>query len=104
MQPSSKIAEIEAALERVRSSTGRVVGGDASFKDQAYEDIFALNNAVGRLAREGPEMMRRMKELQAFVNMITVGIKYDRSADVHEGLSAVDKLLESMRKESLESP
>ncbi len=49
-------------------------------------------------------MMRRMKELQAFVNMITVGIKYDRPDDVREGLSAVEKLLDAMKKESAESP
>ncbi len=48
----SKVAEIDAALERVRSSADRVLGGDASFKEQTYEDIFALNNAIGRLARE----------------------------------------------------
>jgi hypothetical protein len=104
MERSSTVEDIEAALERVSSSAGRVAAGDASFKDQAYEDIFALNNAIGRLAREGPEVMRRMKELQAFVNMVTVGIKYGRSADVREGLSAAGKLLDSMKRGPPESP
>lgn len=90
---------IEAAFARVKSSSARVIAGDSSAKDQAYQDIFALNNAIGRVARESKGSMGRMKELQACVNMITVGIKYDRMSDLQEGLSVTEESVNSLKRE-----
>jgi hypothetical protein len=93
------IDEIEAAFLRVRSSAEGAIGGDADSKDRSFQDIFALNNEIGRLARERPATMTKMKELQAYVNMITVGIKYGRLADLREGLSITARSIESMKKD-----
>ncbi|MDG6978885.1 MAG: hypothetical protein JRN58_07380 [Nitrososphaerota archaeon] len=95
---------IEAAFARVKSSSGRVVGGDGLAKDEAYQDIFALNNEIGRLARGKRGAMARMKELQACVNMITVGIKYDKAAEVREGLAVTEESVSSLRRELADEP
>ena len=45
-----------------------------------------------------------MKELQAYVNMITVGIKYGRTGDLREGLSVTEKSIKAMKKEFSSAP
>jgi hypothetical protein len=93
------VDEIEAAFLRVKSSAERAIGGDPDSRDKSFQDIFALNNEIGRLARERPATMPKMKELQAYVNMITVGIKYGREADLREGLAVTEKSIVAMKKE-----
>lgn len=100
----SGVDEIEAAFLRVKSSAEGAIGGDADSRDRSFQDIFALNNEIGRLARERPGTMAKMKELQAYVNMITVGIKYGRVADLREGLSLTERSIETMKKELSSSP
>lgn len=98
------VDSIEVAFARVKSSSARVIDGDPTAKDQAYQDIFALNNEIGRLARGSKAAMGRMKELQAYVNMITVGIKYGRMSDLREGLSVTEESVNSLKREfSVES-
>lgn len=99
-----RVDAIEAAFHRVKSSAERAVGGHESSKDQSFQDIFALNNEIGRLARERPTTMARMRELQACVNMITVGIKYDREGDVREGLAVTEESIKAMRREFSSEP
>src|SRR5580704_14398291 len=84
---SSMVDDIEAAFKKVKLSAERVIGGDAGARDGSFEDIFALNSEIGRAGRERPKTMPRMKELQVYVNMITVGMKYGRTAELREGLS-----------------
>ena len=48
--------------------------------------------------------MSKMKELQAYVNMITVGIKYGREADLREGLAAAEESIAAMKRELPSSP
>jgi hypothetical protein len=98
-----RVDDIEAAFYQVKSSAERAIGGDEATKDRSLQDIFALNNAIGRLAREQPSTMPRMKELQGYVNMITVGIKYGRAADLREGLSVTEETIKAVKKE-LSSP
>ncbi len=100
----SSVDGIEAAFSKVRSSAEMAIAGDEAAKDQSFEDIFALNNEVGRLARERPETMPKMKELQAYVNMITVGIKYGGTAGVREGLSMTEETIKALKKEIPPSP
>jgi hypothetical protein len=100
----SGVDEIEAAFLRAKSSAEGAIGGDADSRDRSFQDIFALNNEIGRLARERPGTMAKMKELQAYVNMITVGIKYGRVADLREGLSLTERSIETMKKELSSSP
>jgi len=45
-----------------------------------------------------------MKELQAYVNMITVGIKYEKAAEVREGLSVTEESIKAMKKEFAMAP
>ena len=45
--------------------------------------------------------MPKMKELQGYVNMITVGIKYGRAADLREGLSVTEESIKAMKRETL---
>ena len=92
------VESIEAAFSKVRASAERVAGGDEASKDQSFQDIFALNNEVGRLGRERPETMPKMKELQAYVNMITVGIKYGKTETLREGLSLTAESITALRK------
>lgn len=99
-----RVDDIEAAFRRVKSSAERAIGGEESSKEQSFQDIFALNNEIGRLAREQPGTMARMRELQAYVNMITVGIKYDKPADVREGLSVTEESIRAMRAEFSSAP
>jgi len=94
-----RVDEIEAAFQRVKSSAEKVLGGDEGSKERSFEDIFALNNEIGRLAREAPSTMPKMKELQAYVNMITVGIKYGRTADLREGLSVSEEAIKALKKD-----
>ncbi|HVC26944.1 MAG TPA: hypothetical protein VND40_02165 [Nitrososphaerales archaeon] len=101
---TGRVDGIEAAFYRVKSSAERVMGGDESSKDRSFQDIFALNNEIGRLARERPGTMARMKELQAYVNMITVGIKYEKAAEVREGLSVTEESIKAMKKEFAMAP
>jgi hypothetical protein len=95
----TRVDEIEAAFYRVKSSAEKAIAGDEASKDRSFQDIFALNNAIGRLAREQPRIMPKMKELQGYVNMITVGIKYGREADLREGLSVTEDSIKAMKGE-----
>lgn len=98
------VDDIEAAFSRVKASAEKSTGGDEASKDQSFQDIFALNNEIGRLARERPETMRRMKELQLCVNMITVGLKYGRMSDLREGLSITGESIKALKREFSSSP
>ena len=93
------VDDIEAAFYQVKYSAESAIGGDEASKDRSFEDIFALNNAIGRLAREQPRTMPKMRELQGYVNMITIGMKYDRMADVREGISVTGKSIRKIRKD-----
>jgi hypothetical protein len=53
---------------------------------------------LGRLGRERPETMPKMKELQAYVNMITVGIKYGKTETLREGLSLTGESITKLKK------
>lgn len=99
-----RVDDIEAAFHRVKSSAERVIRGDESSKDQSFQDIFALNNEIGKLARERPSTMAKMKEIQACVNMITVGIKYDKAVDVRQGLALTEESIMAMRAEFASGP
>ena len=93
--------ELAAAFSRVRTSAQRLMDGDAASKDESLEDILALNNVIGRLAREQPKMMRQMKELQACVNLITVGVKNVKAEDIKEGIALTQESIDSLERESL---
>jgi len=95
----SRLDAIEAAFYRVKSSAEKAMGGDEALKDRSFQDIFALNNEIGRLARERPTTMPKMRELQTYVNMITVGIKYGRAGEMREGLSSTEESIKAIRKE-----
>jgi hypothetical protein len=99
-----RVEGIEAAFSRVRSSAERALQGDEAAKDKSFQDIFALNNEIGRLGRERPATMARMKELQSCVNAITVGLKYDREGDVREGLALTERTIMAIREELSSSP
>ncbi len=99
-----RVDGIEAAFLRVKSSARKVMEGDEAAKDQSFQDIFALNNEIGRLARERPKAMPKMKELQACVNAITVGMKYDKMEDLREGLSTTEGAIKALRKELSSAP
>jgi hypothetical protein len=43
--------------------------------------------------------MPKMKEIQLFVNMVTVGLKYDKPGDVKEGLTATERSIKAVRKQ-----
>jgi len=101
---TGRVDEIEAAFSRVKASAERFIGGDEASKEQSFQEIFALNNEIGRLARERPKTMPKMKELQAYVNMITVGIKYGRMGDLSEGLARTQDSIKAIRKDFSQLP
>ncbi len=90
--------DIEAAFFRVRASVEKSIGGDEALKDQSFQEIFALNNEIGRLAREVPSTMQKMKELQGCVNTITVALKYDKEDGLREGLSNTEEAIRALRR------
>jgi len=96
--------DIEAAFSKVRTSVEAALKGDQASKDRCFEDIFALNNQIGRLGRERRETMPKMKELQECVNMVTVGLKYGRTKDLREGLGLIGESISSMKRESTSRP
>jgi len=98
------IGEIEAAFLRVKSSAEKAMVGGDDDKDRSFQDIFALNNEIGRLARQKPETMPKMREMQIYVNMITVGIKYGRMAEMREGISLTEGSIEAAKKEFSAAP
>ncbi len=98
-----RVDGIEAAFSKVKASAKSASEDEAS-KEQSFQDIFALNNEIGRLARERPETMPRMRELQAYVNMITVGLKYGKEDGLREGLSATEESIEAWKRELSEAP
>ncbi|MGH9920986.1 MAG: hypothetical protein ACRD6W_19220 [Nitrososphaerales archaeon] len=100
----SRVDDIEAAFNQVKSSAETAIGGDEALKDRSFQDIFALNNAIGRMAREQPGTMPKMKELQGYVNMITVGIKYERVADLREGLAVTEEMIKALKREPSSPP
>ena len=83
----------------VKASAEKLMHGDAASKGKALEDIFGLNNVIGRLAREQPKMMRPLKELQLCVNLITVGVKNAKEEDIREGLALTKESMSSLKKE-----
>lgn len=94
-----RVEDIEAAFSLVKASAEKALAGDEVSKEQSFQDIFALNNAIGRLGRERPEVMPKMKELQLYVNMITVGLKYEKPGNVREGLDLTEKSITAVKKE-----
>jgi len=88
----------------VQASARKAIGGDKATKDRSFQDVFELNNEIGRLAREQPKTMRRMKELQGYVNMITVAMKYGKVKDLREGISLTKKAIRSIKKEISAAP
>lgn len=101
---TSRVDDIEAAFYQVKSTAEKAIEGDEALKDRSFQDIFALNNAIGRLAREQPGTMPKMKELQGYVNMITVGIKYGRVEDLREGLSVTEEKIKAMKRDPPSRP
>jgi hypothetical protein len=99
-----RVDDIEAAFLLVKASAKKVADGDETSKDQSFQDIFALNNEIGRLARESPEARPRMKELQAYVNMITVGIKYGKFESLRQGLVVTEESISAMKKNPDKTP
>ena len=43
--------------------------------------------------------MPKMRELQGYVNLITVSIKYGRKAELREGLAVTEKTIHSLKSE-----
>lgn len=101
---TDRVGDIEAAFDLVKSTAEKAIEGDEALKDRSFQNIFALNNAIGRLARERPGTMARMKELQGYVNMITVGIKYGRVAELREGLAVTEETIKAMKRELSSQP
>jgi hypothetical protein len=99
-----RVDDIEAAFSRVKASAERFMEGDEASKEQSFQDIFALNNEIGRMGRELPKTMPRMRELQAYVNMITVGLKYGKEEGLREGLSATGESIKALRRELSPAP
>jgi hypothetical protein len=99
-----RVDDIEAAFSRVKSSAGRSMDGDEASNEQSFQDIFALNNEIGRTAREVPKTMPKMKELQAYVNMITVGLKYGKRDSLREGLTLTEESIRALKKEFSAAP
>lgn len=95
--PVKNLDAVESAFGLVRASAERVMGGDGAHKDQTYQELFGLNNEIGRVARSSPGWMRKMTELQGYVNMITVGVKYDKKPDVLEGISQTGKAIRELK-------
>ena len=98
------VEDIEAAFSRVKASAEKSMEGDEASKERSFEEIFALNNVIGRMARELPKTMPRMKELQAYVNMITVGLKYEKKDSLREGLSITEESIKALRREFSATP
>jgi GTP1/Obg family GTP-binding protein len=99
-----RVSDIDTAFSRVKASAEKFIGGDKASRDASFEYIFALNNEIGRLGREVPKTMPRMKELQAYVNLITVGLKYDKMKELREGLSVTEESIRALRREFSSAP
>jgi hypothetical protein len=99
-----RVDDIEAAFSRVKASAEKFVEGDEASKERSFQDIFALNNEIGRMAREVPKTMPKMKEMQAYVNMITVGLKYGKQDSLREGLTLTEESIGALKREFSAAP
>jgi len=88
--------ELKASFYLAKISALRVVGGGEAEKDLSLKDIFRLNNAIGRLAKFHPEERVRLKEIQGDVNLITVGVKNAKQADIEEGLALTERAIAAL--------
>ncbi len=93
------LEEIEAAFLRVQSTAASAVGGDQATRDRSFQEVFELDNAIGKLGRRRPEFMSKMKELQLCVNDITIAMKHGSVKDVKRGISLTRRSLSSIEKE-----
>lgn len=93
-----RMGPIDASFQRVKELAQRAIAGDENAKDRSLEEIFALNNEIGRLGRETSDMLPKMRELQGCVNLITVAIKYGRKAELREGLTATEKTIGALKR------
>jgi hypothetical protein len=99
-----RVDGIEAAFSRVKASAEKSMEGDEASKERSFQDIFALNNEIGRMAREVPKTMPKMKEMQAYVNMITVGLKYRKQDSLREGLTLTEESIRALKREFSAAP
>lgn len=95
----ASLDSIVEAFQRVKTSVELAVDGDEAARERSFEEIFELNNEIGKVARTGPAAMRRMKELQLCVNMVTVGVKQGSREGATEGLSATEESIKALREE-----
>ncbi|HUI00142.1 MAG TPA: hypothetical protein VLU99_07525 [Nitrososphaerales archaeon] len=93
------VQSIESAFLVVRASAAEAMDGDAAAKDRAFQDIFVLNNEIGKLARLSPRTMGRMRELQGWVNLITVALKHGKRKELRDGLTATAKSIRALKKD-----
>ncbi|MDA4117749.1 MAG: hypothetical protein OK455_05340 [Thaumarchaeota archaeon] len=92
-----RAVELDAAFAAVVASAEGLIRGDSADKDRCLEEIFVLNNVIGRLAREHPRMMRQLKELQGCVNLITVGVKNAKAEDIRAGIALTRESIDSLK-------
>jgi hypothetical protein len=93
-----RVDDIEAAFYKVKGSAQRAVESlDEAAKQVSFEDVFALNNEIGKFGREVRAAMPKMKELQLYVNMITVGLKYDKRDSLRDGLHSSEIAIKALR-------
>jgi hypothetical protein len=98
-EPARRAAELDSAFSILRASAERLIDGDSASRSKSLEDIFVLNNAIGRLAREQPRMMQKLREVQGCVNLITVGVKNVKAEDIREGIKLTKESIDSLKKE-----
>ena len=79
---------LDEALRRLGASIA-ALGSDGSGKQTALEDIFRVNQEIGRLARAFRQMTPALRELQLKVNATTVLVKGNRPAEALQAFTDV---------------
>ena len=90
---AEQMDEVESLFKKVEASTRRFLAGGMTNNEDTLKAIFRLNNEIGRVAKSHPGKNSNLRELQAYVNMVTVGLKHGRPNDLREGLIGAEQAI-----------
>ena len=87
-----ELGRLEDAYAKVVNSLEEVAKGRLQVQ-AALREVFGLNQEIGRMARESPELAPPLRDMQLEVNAFTVQIKRNELGEAREALMRVGSAL-----------